>query len=390
MKIVINALSAVSGGGTTYFEGLLPALAKVDTDNEYLLVRAPWQDYLPAAPGPNFRWAVCPIPRRTISRLAFEQGALARLLRRERTDVLYSPAELTTIAAPCAVVVALRNPSAYFLRWRLGFENWRRHMVLGEMARLSAWRADRVIFVSDQSRRAISRKLPIPLSKTDVVYHGISPSFAPSARHGRGAPSPAVTRPYILSVSQIRRAKNYPRLVDAFVARAASELRDYDLVILGAMEDEWTRRRIAETLARSGLESRVHLPGAVGRSALPAWYAGASLFVLPSLLETFGHPLVEAMASGLPVTASSTTSNPEIVGDAGLYFDPRSVDAIGDAMVAVLGDEARAAAMAERSRLRAAHFSWEKTALRTRRTLERAAGRERAQAVEDEAGAEPD
>jgi glycosyltransferase involved in cell wall biosynthesis len=272
-------------------------------------------------------------------------------------------------------VVALRNPSAYFLRWRLGFGNWCRNMALGEMARLSAWRADRVIFVSDQSRRAISRRLPIPLTKTEVVYHGISPSFTPAVRHGQGAPSPSITRPYILSVSQIRRAKNYPRLVEAFVARAEKDLRGFDLVILGAMEDRWTERRISETLARTGLGSRVHLPGPVGRAALPAWYAGASLFVLPSLLETFGHPLVEAMASGLPVVASETTSNPEIVGDAGLYFDPWSVQAIGDALSAVLGDEGRARSMSERSLRRAADFSWEKTAAQTRRVLEKAVGR---------------
>lgn len=375
MKIVINALSAVSGGGTTYFEGLLPALARADAENEYLLIRAPWQDYLPAAPGANFRWMVSELARAKGSRLVFEQRGLVGILKRERADVLYSPAELTTLAAPCAVVVALRNPSAYFLRWRLGFGNWCRNMVLGEMARLSAWRADRVIFVSDQSRRAISRRLPIPLSKTEVVYHGISPSFTPAVRHGQGAPSPSVTRPYILSVSQIRRAKNYPRLVEAFVARADGDLRGFDLVILGAMEDRWTERRITDILTRSGLGSRVHLPGPVGRAALPSWYAGASLFILPSLLETFGHPLVEAMASGLPVVASETTSNPEIVGDAGLYFDPWSVDAIGDALCAVLGDEERARTMSQRSLRRAADFSWEKTAARTRRVLEEAVGR---------------
>lgn len=376
MRIVINALSAVSGGGTTYFEGLLPALARTDAENEYLLVRAPWQDYLPPAPGGNFRWMVCDLKRGTGTRVAFEQVGLARLLARESADVLYSPAEMTTLAAPCAVVLALRNPSAYFLRWRLGFGNWRRNMMLGEMARLSAWRADRVIFVSDQSRRAISRKLPIPLSKTDVVYHGINPSFTPAVHHDLGAPSPSITRPYILSVSQIRRAKNYPRLVEAFVARGDNDLRGYDLVIIGAMEDPWSAQRISEILAGSGMGERVHLPGPVGRAAIPAWYAGARLFVLPSLLETFGHPLVEAMASGLPVVASNTTSNPEIVGDAGVYFDPWSVESIGDALATVLGDEERARTMAQRSLARAADFSWEKTAAQTRRVLERAAGRE--------------
>jgi glycosyltransferase involved in cell wall biosynthesis len=109
--------------------------------------------------------------------------------------------------------------------------------------------------------------------------------------------------------------------------------------------------------------------------------------VLPSLLETFGHPLVEAMATGLPVIASNATSNPEIVGEAGLYFDPWSIESIGEAMVTVLSDEERARRMSEGSRKRAADFSWESTAIRTLSVLERAAGRG---ASEDSSKSEPE
>jgi len=374
LRIAINALSAVRGGGTTYFEGILPALSQIDTVNDYLLLRAPWQDYLPAAPGPNFRWHTCPVRKRSLLwRGIYEQGPMARLLKRERIDVLYSPADSTTLLAPCRVVLALRNAPAYAMRWKLGFDYWRRNVLVKEAARISAWRADRVVFVSDASRRMISRDLWLPLEKTVVIHHGIHPAFRQVERLGQGAPSPVVTRPYILSVSDVRRNKNYPTLVEAFGHLMRMGRDSLDLVILGAIEDPRSHSQILEIVARDKLEGRVHLPGSIPYLDLPAWYAGATLFAWPSAIETFGHPLVEAMASGLPIVAADAMSNPEILGGAGLLCDPWKPGEMAIAMARILEDPTVASDLSQKSFARAREFSWSKSAARLKAVLEESA-----------------
>ena len=377
LRIAVNALSAVSGGGTSYLEGFLPALAEVDTWNEYILLRAPWQDYLPPAPGANFRWLTCPIRKQSaFARYLFEQTSLVPILRRERIDVLYATAELATLAAPCPVVLCLRNLNAYSLRWQLGWNYWKRSMVLRELARLSAWRAERVIFISEISRGIIAKKLHIPARKTVVIHHGTSPAFRAAARREGIAPATWVKRPYLLSVSQIRQHKNYPRLVEAFISLVRPGTAcDLDLVILGAIEDAAAGARMRELIRGAGMEDRIHLPGAVPHQELPAWYAGATLFVFPSLLETFGLPLVEAMASGLPVVAANAPAIPEIVGDAGIYFDPWSPESMASAIRQVLDDRSLAGELSRRSIERARQFSWVEGARQTVRVFEEASRR---------------
>ena len=107
---------------------------------------------------------------------------------------------------------------------------------------------------------------------------------------------------------------------------------------------------------------------------LPALYRGADAFAFPSLYEGFGMPVLEALAYGVPVVASNTTSLPEIVGDAGILVDPLDEAAIGAALVRVLADAPLRARLIAVGPERAAHFSWERCAQETLAVLEGAAG----------------
>jgi alpha-1,3-rhamnosyl/mannosyltransferase len=100
----------------------------------------------------------------------------------------------------------------------------------------------------------------------------------------------------------------------------------------------------------------------VAEEDLPALYSGASLFVFPSLYEGFGLPVVEAMSCGCPVACSDSSSLPEIAGDAALLFDPRSIESMVESIRIMLQDEMLRRQLAERSKRRAAHFSWQRTA----------------------------
>jgi glycosyltransferase involved in cell wall biosynthesis len=122
------------------------------------------------------------------------------------------------------------------------------------------------------------------------------------------------------------------------------------------------QRRLLES---SGLEHHVRQMSRVSEEELVGLYNVADVFVLPSLYEGFGLPVLEAMACGTPVVAANAASLPEVVGDAGLLVDPRSPEAIAEAIAQVLEDPALASDLRERGFQRARAFTWEQNALRT-------------------------
>jgi glycosyltransferase involved in cell wall biosynthesis len=230
--------------------------------------------------------------------------------------------------------------------------------------------ADALIAVSQHTKEMIVERLSVAPERIVVVHHGVDETFCP-------APAAAVTelrrklglvRPYILFVGTAEPRKNLLRLIDAFALLRRDVLQEFDLVLAG--KAAWGSQRIRERIAAHALESQVFLPGHIGSADLPALYTGAAVFVLPSLAEGFGMPLLEAMACGVPVVASNTTALPEVYGDAALGFDPTSTEALTNALEHVLGDTSLRADLVARGFRRASHFSWEDSARKTRDVLE--------------------
>jgi len=175
-----------------------------------------------------------------------------------------------------------------------------------------------------------------------------------------------LARPYLLSVSSIYRYKNFVRLIEAWRLAAGRVPDAPELVIGGDRHDAVHARRMEEARrASGGLARRIHLLGEVPWEEVRRWYTHAALFAFPSYLETFGHPLLEAMASGLPVLAADTAVFREIGGDAVRYGDPFDTEALAEGLCALIADPAEAARLAAAARARAADFGWERTAQRT-------------------------
>lgn len=160
-------------------------------------------------------------------------------------------------------------------------------------------------------------------------------------------------RPYILWTGTIEPRKNLPRLLEAFRSL------DTDRVLALAGPKGWNEdlERLAE-----GLGDRIRALGFVPHADLGPLYAGADLFCFPSLLEGFGFPVLEAMAQGTPVVTSKGTSTQELAGEAALLVDPLDAVSIADAMRSLLEDATLAKKLAEAGRLRAAGFTWTRTA----------------------------
>ncbi|MEM2592743.1 MAG: glycosyltransferase family 1 protein [Thermofilaceae archaeon] len=233
--------------------------------------------------------------------------------------------------------------------------------------------ADAVIAVSECTKRDAVRAYGIPEEKITVIYEGVSPRFRPADPEAVQAVRAKYGLPehFILYVGTIEPRKNLVALLEAYAAILTRNTQHaIRLVIVG--KKGWLYEGFFRRLRELGLEERVHFTGYVPDEDLPALYSAADLFVFPSLYEGFGLPVLEAMACGVPVVCSNTSSLPEVAGDAALLVNPTDVQALAAAIERALTDEALRASLRARGMERARRFTWEETALRTLKVYQRA------------------
>lgn len=374
MKIVINALAVDGGGGQTYLENLLPEFDRLDNANQYVvLLRKNHSVILPRLSS-KFKIVMFSIPRPyLIGRFLVEQFVLPGWLLKEKVDLFYSPADATTLLSPAPVVLAMRNPNLYVksnLDWTFIYKL--KFKVLSFLAALSTKKARRIIIVSNASKKMIAERISIPEEKIKIIHHGVSRIFfkLPGTEYAEKL-LPGKT-PFILSVSSVYRYKNYIRLVEAFNKIQKRLPEPYHLIIIGTSFDKAYFRKLKNTIRNLRLESSVHYLGGFRLIDLPGFYQKASLFAFPSFLETFGHTLVEAMASKLPIAAADIPPTREIAGSAARYFDPFNIDSIGEALVDSLTNAELRKNLITEGQKQVQRYSWENCAKATLKTFSEA------------------
>jgi glycosyltransferase involved in cell wall biosynthesis len=237
---------------------------------------------------------------------------------------------------------------------------------LAEKFRFAQTQADAVICVSESAKRDAVEYLELDPARVHVVHHGVDPSFCPlppASVADALRPMGLMQEGYILHVGTIEPRKNLVRLVQAY-QRLCQRLQTTPRLVLAGMKG-WLYEDVLTEVEALGLEDRVILAGHVDGELLPALYNGARLFVYPSLYEGFGLPVLEAMACGVPVVTSNTSSLPEVAGDAAMLVDPYDVTGIAEAMEQILGDNDRVTTLRRRGLARAARFTWEAAARET-------------------------
>jgi glycosyltransferase involved in cell wall biosynthesis len=224
-------------------------------------------------------------------------------------------------------------------------------------------RAAAVIVPSQASAGALREHFNVPADRLRVVYEGVSSLFSRVPRAdeiGRTLRTYGVARPYVLYVGVDRPHKNLGALVRAF-ARIAAEV-DLDLLIVGQRVD---RSDLDELVFALGLQTRVRRIGYVPDDHLICLYRSATAFVLCSLFEGFGLPVVEAMASMVPVIVSKGSAGAEVADNAALLVDPHSETSIAAALLRVARDENLREELRRRGSMRVANFQWTDAARRT-------------------------
>jgi glycosyltransferase involved in cell wall biosynthesis len=364
VKVGLNLMFLVdaAGGAGRYASELVPALLEADSDLALTvfvnrdapasLADADWAG--------DVDWVRLPTRFSNKTHLAGQVTALPAVAARRRLDVVHSLAN----GGPPVTPRVKRVVTMLDLIWLHQQEAWGSRAAVRTMAaltRISARTAHRVITISHAARDDLVRSFGLDASKIDVTPLGVRLPKTPPAR--------AEGPPTVLCVAQKRPYKNLGALI-----HAVAELEDEraTLVLPGApTEHERELRALAERL---GVADRVRFPAWVSDAELESLYAEATCFVLPSSIEGFGLPVLEAMARGVPVACSDRPALPEVAGDAALFFDPFDQAAVTDAVRRLLRDERLREELSARGLQRARDFSWARTAEETLASYRRAVG----------------
>lgn len=297
--------------------------------------------------------------------LLYKEYRLPIQLAEQRIDIYHSPRDMglpSPARLPCPCVMTLHD----IILVRLGrdYYSQARARLYETRLRARVQAADHIITVSEFSRRDILEWAGLDPEKVSVVYNGVSERFQPvldeplldEVRQRYGLP-----RRFILCMGSTEPRKNITRAIEAF-----AELRRMEpgvgLVVTGV-----DYRRLGPDEAFGGLPLEgVVFAGYVHDIDLPAIYSMAELLFFPSLYEGFGLPPLESMACGTPVVTANSSSIPEVVGDAAVMIDPRSISGMAGALGMVLNTDDLRAELIEQGQSRAAGFTWGKTAAQTR------------------------
>jgi glycosyltransferase involved in cell wall biosynthesis len=335
--VVIDAdvLGRQRTGDETHVSGLLRELAGADGLRLAAVARHP--ELVPKGIEP-----VALPARSQVLRMAVR---LPRLLRRLRPRLAHFQHSLP-LACPCPAVVTVhdlsftRDPSVMGTRDRLIFRT---------VVPRSARRAARVFAVSELTKRDLIGLYGIPEEKIAVVPNGVDATFSPNGARAEGD--------YVLFVGALQPRKDPDTAIEAL-----SLLGDGDLRLVFAGPDKGGRAKAERTAERTGLANRIEFRGHVSREELASLYRGAACLVFPSRYEGFGLPVLEAMASGTPVVATTAGALPEVAGDAAILVDERNPVAFAGGIERALADRERLVAAGLE---RAQQFSWAETARRT-------------------------
>jgi glycosyltransferase involved in cell wall biosynthesis len=363
VAVDLTSLLPTLTGVDVYLKELLIHLGRIDRDNAYWIFtnyedRRVFENLLPQ----NFRIiARCLRPR--IARLLFQQGLLPVAAR--TCDVVHSPSFLMPAYRGRQKHVLTVHDMTFFslpdVHTRL-----RRSLPFRLAILRSIERADRVIAPSAATRAAILGVLPrLDPDRIRVIPHGVAQDFHPRQPDEVKETAARLRLPsrYILHVGTIEPRKNLSHLLEAYRSLLQTGTVAEDLVLAGRLG--WDYKPLLRLLEAPELRERVHFIGYVQRDDLPGLYAGARLFVCPSLQEGFGFPALEAMASGVPTIASLSSSLAENLHDAAELVPLADVQVLAAAMKRLLFDDELRAHARERGLARAAEFSWEQTARAT-------------------------
>jgi len=357
-KYLIDATMIRGGGGFTHLVNTVPELVLQAPEDHFRVLCGSERVAAALPTAPNLD--VVSLGEMGLrERFRFTYLGAARYAKQWGADLYFSASEMAPLNAPCPTIAAFQNANVTNMGrgQSLTPKQKLRFRLLNRIARFTARRVDRALFVSDWAAGEMGEALGIPEARRAAIPHGIDPT-----RWRRDPEAEAQLQPYILAVSSIYPYKNYVRLIEAY-AELARQGDTPDLVIVGDNQDEQHYQdMLAAREATGEVAEQIYIVGEVSYDEVHDFYKNASLFVFPSWLESFGIPLLEAMASDTPIVASDLPVFREIARDAALYADPHDPKAIAGAMAEALYVPGAARQLVKAGRERLREYTWQRSA----------------------------
>jgi glycosyltransferase involved in cell wall biosynthesis len=362
MRIGIDAHAAErdGSGNCTHVRGLLSGLARVDEENEYILYATD--------PGHPFyeqfrqRKNFClrhTRPENPLLRIPF---VLGQKTFSDKLDILHVQ-YIGPFVFRGKLVVTIHDLAILHLPESFSrFELFRSKVLFP----LNARRSDKIITVSDFSKKDITKQFRINTQKIEVIHNGVSPHFHPVKDLEKKKLlilKYDIAERFIFSLGRLNLRKNIESLIGAYESLRRKVNYFFNLVIGG--QKDVLARNVMERIRTSEFQNDIIVTGYIPDEELPYFYSFADVFVFPSYFEGFGLPPVEAMACGCPVVTSASSSLPEIVGDAAILVDPDKPGDLTQAIYCVLSDHKLGKAMKERGIERVKIFDWDEAARKT-------------------------
>ena len=356
IAFLADSLDKQYGGIHVYTKELLRALAEIDKENEYLVVRAEAKNEFPGmeeivVPYSNF-------PGYRAWRIFFQ---LPSLLAQKNVDIVVEPAHFGPFNLPKSIkrVTVIHDLTVYlFPEMHVFSSQLLQRLFLPRILK----KADHIITNSANTSKDLQDFFPFTKNKNTSILLGKDERFKVEEKPDILAKY-KITKPYILYLGTLEPRKNIDTIIRAFNDFKNLSSQPHQLVLAG--KKGWKISETIQLIDNSPFKNQILLPGYVDREDQVALYSMAEIFVYPSIYEGFGLPVLEAMSCGTPVITCDNSSLPEVGGEAALYISPDSVSDLTNKIMSLISDEKLKIKTSKESIKQAAKFSWKKTAQRT-------------------------
>lgn len=295
-------------------------------------------------------------------------GLPVNLFLQNNADVFLTLTHYAPRFSPIPTIVSVMDlsflhfPSTFKKDDLYQLKNWTKYSVLN---------SKKVITISQSSKDDIIKFYKVPESKVQVVHLGLKEINMESS--SKSLREFGINQKFILFVGTLQPRKNIVSLIKAYAILPQALKDSHQLVIVG--KKGWLYDEILSAPAKFGVEERTLFLDYVTDQDLPNFYKSAEVFVLPSLYEGFGLPILEAMRYGCPVLTSNVSSLPEAGGEAALYFDPEDIEDISEKLAKVLQDSELRSKMKEKGLVHYKKFTWDKAAKEVLKAVESVASK---------------
>jgi hypothetical protein len=365
MRIGIDArmygAEATTGIGS-YIKNLIDQIIVLDQENEYFIfLKEPAYSRFKV---PNHRIKKIKINCRWYS--LSEQLILPFILLKYRLNLVHFPHFNAAVLYPKKFLITVHDITPYFFPGPLAKKYFFRRQAYWLIFRLALWRAKKIITVSNHTKENLIKYFSVKPGKIEVTYLGIDQDFKiinDQSLINKIKEKYKISKPFIFYVGVWRDHKNLPNLIKAFTALRKQHNKNFQLVLGGRADNRYPE--IQKAILNSQFSRDIITPGFIAKNDLPLLYNAAYFFVLPSFCEGFGLVALESIACGRPVISSKTTSLPEILGEAALYFDPNSYPEIADRMNYLISNKNLYRELIKRGQGLITRYSWRDCAKKT-------------------------